>query len=170
MAGSLSPDGQHYWDGAKWTSAVSPSGQHYWTGTQWLPRQPQYIQPVVVEKRSGGAAKGCLIASGIGFVVLGGVFILSLIGFILGVICIVIGVEYVVLAVQARNPWPIARDGANLEEPGVIHRHGVSRTPCCHAGDSIAGEPVHLRAGFSQRRDEVQLFDKEAELQDGGLR
>jgi hypothetical protein len=97
MAGSLSPDGQHYWDGAKWTSAVSPSGQHYWTGTQWLPRQPQYIQPVVVEKRSGGAAKGCLIASGIGFVVLGGVFILSLIGFILGVICIVIGVVMIVV-------------------------------------------------------------------------
>jgi hypothetical protein len=103
-AGSLSPDGLHYWDGAQWQSAISPDGYHYWNGAQWLPRQPQvvYAQPVIVQQRSSGAAKGCLIATGIGFVLLGGIFILTLFGFLIGVICIVIGVVMIVVGASTK--------------------------------------------------------------------
>jgi len=104
--GGLSPDGLHYWDGAQWLPSVSPDGQHYWNGAQWLPRQPQqqfaYVQPVLVQQRSSGAAKGCLIASGIGFLVLGAILILSFIGFVLGVICIVIGVVMIVVGASTK--------------------------------------------------------------------
>lgn len=101
VLGSLSADGLHYWDGAKWISAVSPSGHHYWSGTQWLPRQYQQNQAVLIEQRSGGAAKGCLIASGIGFLVLGGILIVTVIGFLFGVVCIVIGVVMIVVGASS---------------------------------------------------------------------
>ena len=37
MSGELSPDGNYYWDGARWTSAVSPDGAWRWNGRAWKP-------------------------------------------------------------------------------------------------------------------------------------
>ncbi len=57
MAGELSPDGNYFWDGAKWTLATSPDGAWRWDGRSWTPvtRRPGRI--------SGGAA--ALIAAGV---------------------------------------------------------------------------------------------------------
>lgn len=35
MAGQLSPDGQYYWDGSRWVTAVSPDGAWRWDGYSW---------------------------------------------------------------------------------------------------------------------------------------
>lgn len=37
MAGELSPDRNHYWDGGRWVSALSPDGAWRWDGAQWRP-------------------------------------------------------------------------------------------------------------------------------------
>lgn len=37
MAGELSPDGNFYWDGQRWTSATSPDGAWRWDGATWRP-------------------------------------------------------------------------------------------------------------------------------------
>jgi hypothetical protein len=35
MSGELSPDGNYYWDGTRWASAVSPDGAWRWDGAGW---------------------------------------------------------------------------------------------------------------------------------------
>src|SRR4029077_9871820 len=35
--GSLSPDGNFYWDGAHWKAAISPDGGWSWNGAAWAP-------------------------------------------------------------------------------------------------------------------------------------
>jgi hypothetical protein len=93
LVGALSPDGLYFWDGIRWQSTISPDGLWTWNGVQWIQRQTPpypypYPQPVFVQQRSGGGAKGCLIASGIGFLLL---------GFVIGMICIAIGVVMIVV-------------------------------------------------------------------------
>jgi hypothetical protein len=36
-AGSLSPDGYFFWDGAQWAAAISPDGFWRWDGAAWVP-------------------------------------------------------------------------------------------------------------------------------------
>jgi hypothetical protein len=57
MAGELSPDGNYYWDGVRWTLATSPDGAWRWDGRSWKPA-----------RRSGGGISGgvaALIAAGV---------------------------------------------------------------------------------------------------------
>lgn len=56
--GDLSPDGNYYWDGQKWASAVSADGRWRWSGTQWISAGP-VLAPVVspmVPVAAGGLA------------------------------------------------------------------------------------------------------------------
>jgi hypothetical protein len=46
MAGQLSPDGNYYWDGTRWTSAASPDGAWRWDGHGW--------QPAAAPRKTGG--------------------------------------------------------------------------------------------------------------------
>lgn len=41
QVGTLSPDGQWYWDGANWKSAISPDGRWRWSGQNWVENRPQ---------------------------------------------------------------------------------------------------------------------------------
>ena len=34
--GQLSPDGQWFWNGLKWTTTLSPDGQYRWDGRMWV--------------------------------------------------------------------------------------------------------------------------------------
>lgn len=52
-----------------------------WIQRQLPPHAYPYPQSVYIQHRSGGGAKGCLIASGIGFLLLGLLFVITLIGF-----------------------------------------------------------------------------------------
>ena len=65
------------------------------------PVPPGYGYPppmmLVQQKSTNGAAKGCLIALGIGLSVLGVICIPSLIGFIAGLVLIAIGVAIIIV-------------------------------------------------------------------------
>jgi hypothetical protein len=45
VAGELSPDKQHYWDGVRWTRAVSPDGAWQWDGSSWQPSSSGLRKP-----------------------------------------------------------------------------------------------------------------------------
>jgi hypothetical protein len=36
-ATQFSSDGNWYWNGQQWVTAISPDGKHRWTGTAWRP-------------------------------------------------------------------------------------------------------------------------------------
>jgi hypothetical protein len=36
-ATQFSSDGNWYWNGQQWVTAISPDGKHRWTGTAWTP-------------------------------------------------------------------------------------------------------------------------------------
>jgi len=58
MSGELSPDGNYFWDGAKWTRAISPDGAWRWDGRSWNP----------ISARSGRGMSGgvaAMIAAGV---------------------------------------------------------------------------------------------------------
>jgi hypothetical protein len=57
MPGELSPDGNYFWDGVRWTRAVSPDGAWRWDGRAWRPAGPA---PPPVKSR-----KAVLIAVGV---------------------------------------------------------------------------------------------------------
>lgn len=42
-AGSLSPDGYFFWDGARWAAAISPDGYWRWDGAAWVPAAGSFI-------------------------------------------------------------------------------------------------------------------------------
>lgn len=58
-----------------------------------------YPPPIILaqQKPTNGAAKGCLIALGVGLSVLGVLCILTLVGFILGLVLIAIGVAIIIV-------------------------------------------------------------------------
>lgn len=45
----FSPDGNHFWDGQKWQSALSPDGRWRWDGRQWTPLEarPEALRATV---------------------------------------------------------------------------------------------------------------------------
>jgi hypothetical protein len=59
-AGTLSPDGGFYWDGAVWLSALSPDGHWTWNGAAWVATQsrsgPGSFHPYMSPRDLGLAA------------------------------------------------------------------------------------------------------------------
>jgi hypothetical protein len=68
VAGQLSPDGQYYWDGAGWVTAVSPDGAWRWDGSSWrsagLPSGSAGRVPALV----AGGIVAALLIGGLGVV------------------------------------------------------------------------------------------------------
>ena len=40
MSGQFSSDGNWWWDGTQWRSAISPDGYYRWNGTAWVAARP----------------------------------------------------------------------------------------------------------------------------------
>ncbi len=68
MSGQLSPDGQYYWDGAKWVSLVSPDGAYRWDGGSW--------RSTASSPRVRGRAAALIAGSVLVALVLGGVAVI----------------------------------------------------------------------------------------------
>lgn len=45
---TFSPDGNYFWDGHSWQSALSPDGQWRWNGSQWVPAPAGAAPPAPV--------------------------------------------------------------------------------------------------------------------------